>query len=62
MQAKKMNRIQHIENEISGLRTQLQNHKLYESLKNVDDIKKNKLLQYQNTFLKVFFFYLSFSC
>ena len=33
-----MNRIQHIENEISELRSQLQNHKLYESLNNVDDI------------------------
>jgi hypothetical protein len=34
-----MNRIEHIENEISELRNQLQNHKLYENLKNVDDIK-----------------------
>jgi len=34
-----MNRIQHIENEISELRNQLQTHKLYENLKNVDDIK-----------------------
>ena len=34
-----MNRIQHIENEILALRNQLQNHKLYENLKNVDDIK-----------------------
>jgi hypothetical protein len=34
-----MNRIQHIENEISGLRTQLKNHKLYENLSNKDDIK-----------------------
>ena len=34
-----MNRIQHIENEISELRNQLQNHKLYGNLKNVDDIK-----------------------
>ncbi|GAA3638733.1 DUF3050 domain-containing protein [Flavivirga jejuensis] len=34
-----MNRIQHIENEISELRNKLQHHKLYESLKNVDDIK-----------------------
>ena len=33
-----MNRIQHIENEISELRNQLQNHKLYENLKNVEDI------------------------
>ena len=34
-----MNRIEQIENEISDLRNRLQNHKLYESLKNVDDIK-----------------------
>lgn len=34
-----MNRIQHIENEISELRNQLQHHKLYENLKNLDDIK-----------------------
>jgi hypothetical protein len=34
-----MNRIQYIENEISELRKQLQNHKLYKNLKNVDDIK-----------------------
>src|SRR5690554_1275283 len=34
-----MNRIEHIENEISDLRNQLQNHKLYESLKNLNDIK-----------------------
>lgn len=34
-----MNRIEHIENEISGLRNQLQNHKIYKNLKNVDDIK-----------------------
>ncbi|MGK0317371.1 MAG: hypothetical protein ACI86M_003613 [Saprospiraceae bacterium] len=34
-----MNRIQHIENEISELRNQLQNHKLYSNLKNIDDIK-----------------------
>jgi len=33
-----MNSIQHIENEISALRNQLQNHKLYENLKTVDDI------------------------
>ena len=33
-----MNRIQHIENEISALRNQLRNHKLYENLKTVDDI------------------------
>ena len=35
-----MNRIQHIENEISELRNQLRNHKLYENLKNVDDINE----------------------
>jgi hypothetical protein len=34
-----MTRIQHIENEISELRSQLQNHKLYDSLRTVDDIK-----------------------
>ncbi len=34
-----MNRIQHIENEISELRNQLQHHKLYKNLKNIDDIK-----------------------
>jgi hypothetical protein len=34
-----MNRLQHIENEISELRNQLRNHKLYEDLRNVDDIK-----------------------
>lgn len=34
-----MNRIQHIENEISGLRKQLQNHALYGNLKTVDDVK-----------------------
>ena len=34
-----MNRILNIENEISDLRSQLQNHKLYENLKTVDDIK-----------------------
>ncbi|MFT5230407.1 MAG: hypothetical protein ACI836_001126 [Saprospiraceae bacterium] len=34
-----MNRIQYIENEISELRNQLQNHKLYENLNNLDDIK-----------------------
>ena len=40
-QAKKqdMNEIEYIENEISELRNQLQNHTLYENLKNVDDIK-----------------------
>ena len=34
-----MNRIQYIENEISELRNQLQNHKLYENLNTLDDIK-----------------------
>ena len=34
-----MNRIQNIENEISELRNQLQNHKLYENLKTIDDIR-----------------------
>jgi hypothetical protein len=34
-----MNRIQHIENEISELRNQLQNHNIYENLNNIDDIK-----------------------
>ena len=34
-----MDRIQHIENEILELRNELQNHKLYESLKTVNDIK-----------------------
>jgi hypothetical protein len=33
-----MNRIQHIQNEISELRNQLQNHRLYENLNNIDDI------------------------
>lgn len=34
-----MNRIQHIENEISELRNQLQKHRLYRNLQNIDDIK-----------------------
>ena len=34
-----MNRIQQIENQISGLRSELQNHKLYKNLTNIDDIK-----------------------
>ena len=34
-----MNRIRFIESEISELRNQLQNHKLYENLKSIDDIR-----------------------
>jgi hypothetical protein len=34
-----MNRIKYIENEISELRVQLQNHNLYQNLNNIDDIK-----------------------
>jgi hypothetical protein len=34
-----MNRIDHIENEISELRNQLQKHKLYENLNTIDDIR-----------------------
>ena len=34
-----MNRIQIIESQISELRKELQNHNLYENLKNIDDIK-----------------------
>ena len=34
-----MDKISHIENELSELRNQLQNHKLYSSLKTIDDIK-----------------------
>ena len=34
-----MNRIHHIENEISELRNQLQNHKLYKNLKTIDDVR-----------------------
>jgi hypothetical protein len=33
-----MNRIQYIQNEISELRNQLKNHRLYENLNNIDDI------------------------
>ena len=36
---KKMKRIKHIENELSGLRKQLKNHALYKNLKSIDDIK-----------------------
>ena len=34
-----MNQIEHIEREISELRTQLQNHTLYENLSSIDDVK-----------------------
>ena len=34
-----MNKIQYVENEISELRNQLKNHKLYNTLKTIDDIK-----------------------
>lgn len=34
-----MNNIERIENEISGLRSQLQNHQLYENLASLDDIR-----------------------
>jgi len=34
-----MNRIAYVENELFELRKQLQNHKLYENLNNIDDIK-----------------------
>ena len=34
-----MTRIQHIENELVDLRSQLKNHKLYNNLKNIEDIK-----------------------
>lgn len=34
-----MERIEQIENEISGLRSQLQHHKLYENLKSIDDVR-----------------------
>lgn len=34
-----MNRIQHIENEISELRNRLRHHALYQNLRNIDDIK-----------------------
>lgn len=34
-----MNRIEHIEREISEFRAQLQNHKLYENLSGIDDVK-----------------------
>ena len=38
-QKNRMNRIEYIENEISELRNQLKNHKLYKNLNSVDDIK-----------------------
>ncbi len=34
-----INKVEYIENEISELRTQLQNHKLYENLKTLGDVK-----------------------
>ena len=34
-----MNKIEYIENEISELRNELKNHKLYESLRNINDVK-----------------------
>jgi len=34
-----MNKIEYIENEISELRNELKNHKLYENLRNVNDVK-----------------------
>lgn len=34
-----MNRLKHIENELSELKDRLRNHKLYDSLSNIDDIK-----------------------
>ncbi len=34
-----MDKIEHIENEISALRNQLQNHVLYKNLKTIDDVK-----------------------
>ena len=34
-----MNEIKHIENEISELRNKLKNHKLYENLSNINDVK-----------------------
>ncbi|MDG2310778.1 MAG: DUF3050 domain-containing protein [Flavobacteriales bacterium] len=39
IQLKMTHRIEHIEREISELRTQLQNHKLYENLSGIDDVK-----------------------
>ncbi|MDG1913209.1 MAG: DUF3050 domain-containing protein, partial [Crocinitomix sp.] len=34
-----MNKLEYIENEISGLRNELKNHKLYENLRNINDVK-----------------------
>ena len=39
IQLKMTHRIEHIEREISELRTQLQNHMLYENLSGIDDVK-----------------------
>ena len=39
IQLKMTHRIEHIEREISELRTQLQNHTLYENLSGIDDVK-----------------------
>jgi hypothetical protein len=39
IQLKMTHRIEHIEREISELRTQLQNHTLYENLSSIDDVK-----------------------
>lgn len=39
IQQKMTHRIEHIEHEISELRTQLQNHTLYENLSGIDDVK-----------------------
>ena len=34
-----MNKIEYIENEISELRNEMKNHKLYENLRNINDVK-----------------------
>ena len=49
-----MNRIPHIENEISELRNQLQNHKLYKNLNNVASYNDNNnvnVFYYKNDFV-----------